>query len=145
MRVLIDGDGCPVVDIAVELCRKRNVHCLLLCDTAHEFHREGAETLTFDKGADSVDFALVNRVQTGDLVITQDYGLASMCLARNARVLHQDGWEYTAWNMDGLLLQRHTSKKFRLSGGRMKAIPKWTEQQNSAFRAAMEAVLDEIG
>ena len=96
MRVLIDGDGCPVVDIAVELCRKRNIQCLLLCDTAHEFHREGAETLTFDKGADSVDFALVNRVQTGDLVITQDYGLASMCLARNARVLHQDGWEYTA-------------------------------------------------
>lgn len=145
MRVLIDGDGCPVVDIAVELCRKRNILCLLLCDTAHEFHREGAETLTFDKGADSVDFALANRVQAGDLVITQDYGLASMCLARRARVLHQDGWEYTAWNIDGLLLQRHASKKFRLSGGRMKTIPKRTEQQNQAFRAAMEALLDESG
>ena len=141
MRVLIDGDGCPVVDIAVELCRKRNVHCLLLCDTAHEFHREGAETLTFDKGADSVDFALANRVQPGDLVITQDYGLASMCLARRARVLHQDGWEYTAWNIDALLLQRHESRKYRLSGGRTKAIPKRTQQQDRAFRAAMAALL----
>ena len=115
MQVLIDGDGCPVVDIAVELCRERKLPCLLLCDTAHEFHREGAETLTFDKGADSVDFALANRVQPGDLVITQDYGLASMCLARRARVLHQDGWEYTVWNIDALLLQRHESRKYRLT------------------------------
>ena len=141
MRVLIDGDGCPVADIAVSLCRKRQIPCLLLCDTAHEFHREGAETLTFDKGADSVDFALANRVQPGDLVITQDYGLASMCLARRARVLHQDGWEYTVWNIDALLLQRHESRKYRLSGGRTKAIPKRTQQQDRAFRAAMAALL----
>ena len=141
MQVLIDGDGCPVVDIAVELCREREIPCLLLCDTAHEFHREGAETLTFDKGADSVDFALANRVQPGDLVITQDYGLASMCLARRARVLHQDGWEYTVWNIDALLLQRHESRKYRLSGGRTKAILKRTQQQDRAFRAAMAALL----
>ena len=143
MRVLIDGDGCPVVDIAAALCRRRNIPCLLLCDTAHEFHREGIETLTFDKGADSVDFALVNRVQAGDLVITQDYGLASMCLARNVRVLHQDGWEYTPQNIDALLLQRHESKKYRLSGGRTKAIPKRTAQQNQSFLAAMEAILSD--
>lgn len=144
MRVLIDGDGCPVVDIAVELCRARNVPCLLLCDTAHEFHREGAETLTFDKGTDSVDFALANRVQAGDLVITQDYGLASMCLARGARILHQDGWEYTSWNIDALLLQRHEAKKYRLSGGRAKSIPKRTDQQNRTFRSAMAALLDDM-
>ena len=144
MRVLIDGDGCPVVDIAVSLCRKGQIPCLLLCDTAHEFYREGAETLTFDKGSDSVDYALVNRVQPGDLVITQDYGLASMCLARQARVLHQDGWEYTSQNIDGLLLQRHVSRQYRLSGGRIKAIPKRTPAQNRAFQAAMGAILGKL-
>lgn len=107
MKILIDADGCPVVDRAVALCRQYRVRCMLLCDTAHEFHRDGAETLVFDKGADSVDYALVNRVQPGDVVITQDYGLASMCLARSARVLHQDGWEYTPENIDALLLVRH--------------------------------------
>ena len=91
MGVLIDADGCPVVDIAVGLCRKYGVPCLLLCDTAHEIKRDGAQTLVFDKGADSVDLALANRARPGDIVITQDYGLASMCLARGARVLHQDG------------------------------------------------------
>lgn len=144
MRVLIDGDGCPVVDIAVSLCRKGQIPCLLFCDTAHEFHREGAETLTFGKGSDSVDYALVNRVQPGDLVITQDYGLASMCLAKQARVLHQDGWEYTGQNIDGLLLQRHVSRQYRLSGGRIKAIPKRTPAQNRAFQAAMEAILGNL-
>lgn len=141
MTVLIDADGCPVVDITAALCREYRIPCRILCDTAHEIHREGAQTETFDKGADSVDFAIANRVQKDDLVITQDYGLASMCLARKARVLHQDGWEYTQWNIDALLLQRHESKKYRMAGGRLKAIPKRTAQQNNAFRDALDRIL----
>ena len=137
MKVLIDADGCPVVDIAIGLCKAYSLPCLLLCDTAHSFIREGAETLTFDKGADSVDYALVNRVQTGDIVITQDYGLASMCLARKARVLHQDGWSYTPDNIDALLLVRHDSRKFRAAGGRTKGMKKRTAQQDKAFEAAL--------
>ena len=101
--ILIDADGCPVVDLTVRIGRVHGVPVKILCDTAHRIQREGAETLVFDKGADSVDFALVNRVQPGDIVITQDYGLASMCLARRARVLNQNGLEYTARNIDGLL------------------------------------------
>lgn len=141
MKVLIDADGCPVVDITLRLCKTHRLSCLLLCDTAHEFHRDGAETLVFDKGADSVDYALVNRVQPGDLVITQDYGLASMCLARNARVLHQDGWEYTRENIDALLLVRHDSRKHRAAGGRTKGPKKRTAQQDQAFEAALASLL----
>lgn len=141
MKVLIDADGCPVVDIAVRLCRQFHVACFLLCDTAHSFQKEGAETLTFDKGADSVDYALVNRVSSGDLVVTQDYGLASMCLARKARVLHQDGWEYTADNIDALLLVRHDSRKFRSAGGRPKAIKKRSASQNKSFERCFSDLL----
>ena len=141
MKILVDADGCPVVDITVHLCRQFQIPCLLLCDTAHSFHRDGAQTLTFDKGADSVDYALVNRVDPGDIVITQDYGLASMCLARNARVLHQDGWEYTVENIDALLLVRHDSRKFRAAGGRPKAIKKRTQKQDQCFQRSLEALL----
>ena len=109
--ILIDADGCPVVDLTVRVGQAHGVPVKILCDTAHRIEREGAETLVFDKGADSVDFALVNRVQPGDIVITQDYGLASMCLARRARVLNQNGLEYTAQNIDGLLARRHENKK----------------------------------
>lgn len=136
MTVLIDADGCPVVDIAVRLCKAHALPCLLLCDTAHEFHKNGAQTLVFDKGADSVDFALANRVCRGDIVVTQDYGLASLCLARGAVVLHQDGWEYTNDNIDALLFSRHEARKYRASGGRTKGPQKRNTKQNTEFEAA---------
>ena len=141
MKVLIDADGCPVTDIAVKLCREFCIPCLILCDTAHQFFREAAQTLVFDKGSDSVDYALVNRVNQGDVVITQDYGLASMCLARNCRVLHQDGWEYTRDNIDALLLVRHESRKHRAAVGRFKGPKKRTFQQDLAFEQALRMIL----
>lgn len=144
MKVLIDADACPVVDIALKLCRSRNISCVLLCDTAHILHREGAETLVIDKGADSVDFALVNRTCSGDLVITQDYGLASMCLSRKARILHQDGWEYTVDNITALMEERHAARKYRAAGGRTKGPSKRTAAQDKAFAQALEAVLQQM-
>ena len=141
MKVLIDADACPGVDIAVQLCAKEGVPCLLLCDTAHAVYGEDAQTLIFDKGADSVDFALVNRTCPGDIVITQDYGLASMCLGRKVRVLHQDGWEYTLDNISGLMEQRHANKKHRLAGGRTKGPSKRTKAQDEAFAKAFQQML----
>ena len=143
MNVLIDADACPVVDLAVALCNKFDISCLLLCDTAHILHKDGATTYVFDKGADSVDFALVNRVTPGDIVITQDYGLASMCLARKAHVLHQDGWEYTEFNISGLLEQRHAARKFRASGGRTKGPSKRTAAQDEAFARGLRTLLQQ--
>ena len=133
MRVLIDADGCPVVDIAVTICRKTATQCMILCDTAHCIEYEGVQTLVFDQGADSVDFALVNLVQEDDIVITQDYGLASMCLAKKARVIHQDGYEYTQENIEALLTVRHVSAKIRRSGGRLRGPKKRRPEQNHAF------------
>lgn len=141
MRVLIDADGCPVVDIAVRLAGKAAAECVILCDTSHVFEKEGARTVTVSKGADSVDFALVNMIQPGDIVVTQDYGLAAMCLARGARVLSQDGMEYSDANIGALLLQRHHAKKIRTAGGRLKGSAKRNASQNDAFEAALDTIL----
>ena len=131
--VLIDADGCPVVDPTIRICRACSVPVLILCDTAHRIERDGAETMVFDKGADSVDFALVNRVRPGDVVITQDYELAAMCLSRRARVLNQNGLEYTSDNIEGLLEQRHHNKKLLRAGKHLKGPAKRTKEQNEAF------------
>ena len=144
MKVLIDADACPVTDIAVSACKKHGTVCILCCDTAHSIYRDGAQTMVFDKGADSVDFALANLAAHGDIVVTQDYGLASMCLAKGARVLHQDGWEYTAYNMDALLFSRHASQKYRASGGRTKGPAKRNSGQDAAFQTAIEDLLQQI-
>lgn len=139
--VLIDADGCPVVDLTIRICRSHQIPVLILCDTAHQIQREGAHTLVFDKGADSVDFALVNRVRPGDIVVTQDYGLASMCLARRARVLNQNGLEYTSDNIDFLLVRRHENKKLLRSGKHPKGPAKRTREQDNAFAQTLEKLL----
>ena len=107
MTILIDAAGCPVDDLTLRSAGKKGVPVVILCDTYQRIEREGAQTLVFDKGADSVDFALGNQVKPGDLVVTQDYGLASMCLAKSARELNQNGLEYTTDNIDVLMLQQH--------------------------------------
>ena len=141
MKLLIDADGCPVVDMAVRAAKSRGIRCIIVCDTSHVFEKDGAETITVSKGADSADFALVNLIEAGDRVVTQDYGLAAMCLAKNARVIDQNGMEYTDENIDALLLSRHTAKKIRMSGGRLKGPSKRSEFQNRAFEAKIEEIL----
>lgn len=141
MRVLIDADACPVTRQAAAICRELGICCLLFCDTAHELALDGAQTILCDKGADSVDFALVNRVLPGDLVVTQDYGLASMCLARGAAVLDQNGREYTPENIDALLTLRHAAAELRRAGGRTRGPAKRTAQQNASFCAKLRTCL----
>ena len=144
MRVFVDADGCPVTDITVSVCAKLSVPCFLLCDTAHEFYREGARTIVVDQGPDSVDLAIANRVLPGDLVVTQDYGLASICLARRALAIHQDGWLYTEDNIQALLFQRHESRRLRAAGKHLKGSPKRKHGQDQQFRQALSAVLQQM-
>ena len=141
MTVYIDADGCPVVDITVQLSARAGVECVIVCNTAHVFEKDGARTITVSKGADSVDFALVNMISKGDIVVTQDYGLAAMCLARGAVPIRQDGMVFTHENIDALLMQRHTAKMIRKAGGRMKGPAKRTQEQNVGFRVRLEGLL----
>jgi len=144
MELFIDADGCPVIDICIRLARQYAVPCTIFCDTAHHFERDGVRTITVSKGADSVDFALVNQVHTGDLVVTQDYGLAAMCLSRHAIPIHQDGKVYTTDNIDSLLFFRAAAKKIRNSGGRLKGPSRRTKEQDRSFAAALEHLLQGV-
>ena len=141
-QVLIDADGCPVVDLTLQIAKQFGVLVIILCDTSHQIERAGAQTLVFDKGADRVDFALVNRVKPGDIIVTQDYGLASMCLAKCARVLNQNGLEYTADNIDALMLRRYENKKLLRAGKHPKRSAKRTKDQDVKFADALETILN---
>ena len=143
MRILIDADGCPVVDEAVSLAQEFSLECIILCDTAHYFNREGARTVVLSQGADSVDFALVNMVKAGDIVVTQDYGLAAMCLARKSRPIHQNGMLYPDGNIDGLLASRHTAQKIRRGGGRTKGPSRRTKEQDMQFTSQLRKLIAE--
>lgn len=143
MRLLIDADGCPVVRLATDCARRHGIPATLVCDTAHRFELPGVETITVTKGADSADFRLVNLVQPGDIVVTQDYGLAAMCLSRRAAALDQNGRIYSEDNIDSLLLARHTARKLRSAGVRLKGPARRTPAQDEAFLTALEALMSE--
>lgn len=143
MKIFIDADGCPVVDITVRIAKKHSLECYIICDTAHEFKKDGATTVVVEKGADSVDFKLVNLVGAGDIVVTQDYGLAAMCLARKAVPLSQNGLVFTDKNIEELLFSRYVSKKIRNAGGRLKGPSKRTPEQDEHFRQELEKLIEQ--
>lgn len=141
MWILIDADGCPVVRLAVDCAKRHGIEPVIVCDCAHIFDIPGVETITVTKGADSADFRIANLISAGDIAVTQDYGLAAMCLARRARVLNQNGLIYDDSNIDSLLLARHTARKIRNAGGRLKSPSKRTKDQDASFLSALERII----
>lgn len=89
MQILVDADACPVVGIVEKLARERKIPVILLCDTNHVLNSEYSEVRVIGAGADAVDFALVSLCRKGDIVVTQDYGVAAMALGKGAYGIHQ--------------------------------------------------------
>ena len=143
MKIFIDADACPVVRQAEHVAKKYGVPMMLLCDTNHTLQSDYSEVRVIGAGADAVDFALVNLCQAGDVVITQDYGVAAMALGKRAYAMHQNGWQYTSHNMDRLLEERHLAKKARRSKKRnhMKGAKKRTKEDNIRFADSFEQLV----
>lgn len=144
MKILIDADGCPVTDITVKEAVKRGIEAKIFSDTSHEFKRTDAECITVDKGADSADFVIANRVEKGDVIVTQDYGLASMCLAKGGFPIRQDGLLYTNDNIDLLLHTRYEVKKAIRKGARVKGPKKRTVEDDEAYKKSLCELLDKL-
>ncbi len=144
MKILIDADACPVIKIAAEIAARYELPCLLFCDDAHELNFPGTAVLTSPQSSDSADLALVNQTDAGDIVITQDYGLAALCLSKRAHPLNQNGLIYTNENIDSLLLSRHTMRKIRRHGGRTKGPAKRTPVQDQAFAQTLEGLIKKL-
>lgn len=143
MKIFIDADGCPVVNETVSLCREFNRECIIICDTSHRIEKDGVQTIIVEKGADSADFKLVNLLSKGDVAVTQDYALAAMGLSKGARIINQNGLEYTDSNIDSLLMSRFIAKKVRNAGGRLKGPSKRTKEQTENFVEKLREILEE--
>lgn len=141
MRILIDADGCPVTRIAVNIAEKNGIDVIIFCDTSHIFDYENTEIVTVSKGADSADFALINRCKKGDIVVTQDYGLAAMVLTKGGIPITQNGLVINNLNISTLLEARYLSKKARMNNVRLKGPSKRTAQQDKDFEIALNALI----
>ena len=144
MKILIDGDGCPVISQSIKIAKKHNIKLVILCDTSHNFDKYDVEKIVVPKGMDSVDFALVNKVQRGDIVITQDYGLAAMVLSKGGYPINQNGRIYDENNIDELLFSRHVAKKIRNSGNKLKSIKKRSKDDDIKFKEMLDKLIKDI-
>lgn len=134
MKILIDGDGCPVIPEAERAASLFHLESVIVCDTSHLIRSDKSKVIVVDKGADSADFTLTGLIRPGDIVITQDYGLAAMALAKKACPFHQNGWQYTNENIGRLLMERYEAKKARKSAKHhLKGPAKRKREDNEKF------------
>ena len=141
MKILIDADGCPVVKQATQIAKENNIEVVIFCDTSHIINSDYAQIITVSKGADSVDFALVNEVKSGDIVVTQDYGLAAMVLSKGGKAITQNGMIISDSNLGLLLTTRYELKKARMSGAHLKGPKKRTAQNDEFFVKSFKSLL----
>ena len=115
MQIFVDADACPVVVIVENIAKKHNISVTLLCDTNHVLHSDYSEVIVVGAGADAVDYKLISLCHRGDIVVSQDYGVAAMALGKAAYAIHQSGKWYTNENIDQMLMEKHLNKKARRS------------------------------
>ena len=146
MKILVDADACPVVRIIEKIAKKYNVGVTLLCDTNHILHSDYSNVRFIGAGADAVDYALVNLIDKGDVVVTQDYGVAAMALSKGGNCIHHSGRIFTDDNIGGLLMDRHLSKKARMSKSKhhIKGPKKRIRNDDECFEKAFEKLITEL-
>lgn len=141
MNILVDADACPVKSIIVKVAKEFGIKVIMFCDTSHILRDDYSEIVVVDKSKDSVDIALVNRLSPQDIVVTQDYGVATMSLSKNATALNQNGLVYTNENIDRLLFERFLGQKVRRSGARTKGHGKRTKYDDESFEKSLRSLI----
>lgn len=143
MKIFVDADACPVVDIVEDIATKYNIPVTLLCDTNHVLTSDYSEVVVVGAGADAVDYKLISICHRGDIVVTQDYGVAAMVLGKGAFAIHQSGKWYTNENIDQMLMERHLNKKARRASSRnhIKGPRKRTDEDDQRFAESFEKLL----
>ena len=143
MQIFVDADACPVVGIIEEIAEKYSIPTTLLCDTNHVLYSDYSEVIVVGAGADAVDYKLISICHKGDVVVSQDYGVAAMALGKEAYAIHQSGKWYTNENIDQMLMGRHLNKKARRSSHKnhMKGPRKRTEDDDVRFAQSFEKLI----
>jgi uncharacterized protein YaiI (UPF0178 family) len=134
MRIIIDGDSCPVIEETKEIAQNNNIKLIVFCDYNHNINSSYGEVKKVDQSFQSVDMEIVNFTQENDIVITDDYGLASLVLSKKCLVINSKGIIYNNNNIDNLLMRRHINKKIRRAGGKHPSPSKRTKEDNKVFK-----------
>jgi len=144
MTVLVDADACPVVQMVEKIAGRYGLPVVLLCDQDHELTSDYSKVVRVARGRDAVDYRLVSLCRKGDIVVTQDYGLAAMVMAKGGHAIHHSGMIYSDENIDGLLIRRHIAREARRQGVHVKGPSKRKKKNDVDFQVSFERLIREI-
>ncbi len=139
MKIYIDADACPVNEITIKIAQEENIPVIIVKSYAHFSHTnpDDVEVIYVDTGAEAADYRIMQLAQKGDIIITQDYGLAALGLGKGCIVLHHTGFAYTNENIDRLLQSRYASAQARKSGQRTKGPKPFTDLDRQQFSTCL--------
>jgi hypothetical protein len=143
--LFIDADACPVTREAISAGRARGWSVVLVANSTQNLdrhlRRSGVEAIQVSGGRDAADFAVVERLAEGDVVVTQDIGLAAMALGRGAGAISPRGRIFHMATIDAELAVRHAEARLRRAGGRHGGPPKFTDEDREHFAEQLERLL----
>ncbi len=142
MKIYVDADGCPVVDIAINLAKEYKLEIIVVKNYAHVLNDDYATIVTVDISRDSADYYIVNHLQKGDIVISQDYGFAAMALSKGAICITQNGLIISSDNIDGMLNSRHINQKLRREQKIYSKIKKRSPMANIQFEKNLRDLIN---
>ena len=142
MRIIVDGDACPGISIIENIAKSYNLDLIVYCDINHYIALDYGEVKIVDSGFQSVDMYVVNTCIKNDIIISQDYGVAAICLGKGAFVINPKGYNYTDKNIDRLLEEKHISQKIRKAGGRTNNPKKRTKEDDIRLKTTLEKIIE---
>lgn len=143
MKILVDADACPksVLQISIEVAQKYSVSLVTVANFNH--HIASDHHIVVGNDPQETDLKIINSTQPGDIVVTQDWGLAAIVLGKGARCLSPAGREYHPGRIDFLLEEREVKAKFRRAGGRTKGPKKRSPEDDRKFETCLEKILSQ--
>jgi uncharacterized protein YaiI (UPF0178 family) len=144
--VFIDADACPVTREAIGLARSHGAGVVLVANAtqnlAKHLGRSGVEALQVSGGRDAADFAIIERLQPGDIVVTQDIGVAAMALGRDAGAISPRGRIFYQATIDIEMEVRHAEQRVRRAGGRTRGPAPFTDEDREHFGEQLTRMLE---
>ena len=143
MKLLVDADACPksVLRICMRVAEKYGLPVITVASFNHCI--ESDHHVIVGDDPQETDFKIINSTEAGDVVVTQDWGLAAIVLGKGARSLSPTGREFRPERIEFLLEERDVKAKFRRKGGRTKGPRKRTTEDDQRFESCLERVISQ--
>ncbi|OPY58236.1 MAG: hypothetical protein A4E55_01055 [Pelotomaculum sp. PtaU1.Bin035] len=142
MKIIVDADAIP--RNALEICRQAATEFSVSLVTVASFNHqiESEHHVVVGNAPQEADLQVVNLTREGDIVVTQDWGLAAMVIGKGAAAVSPAGRIFNPATVDFLLEERELKARHRRSGGRTKGPAKRTVKDDNNFKKNLYKLLE---